>query len=88
MTPNLDDLFADVWRRLREGARAVPPEDPGYRTSFHLPTVSTMSDLGPTGRVVVLRRAEPETGVLVFQTDIRADKVKELKADARIGFTL
>ncbi len=87
MNPNLDELFADVWRRLQEGARTLPPEDPGYRTSFHVPTLVTNSKAGPRGRIVVLRRADLEHGVLTFHTDSRADKIHEMRTDPRIGFT-
>jgi len=75
---------AGTWARLTRWlhAGATTPTHP-----FRWPVVSTVApDGGPDSRIVVLRRFDPATRLLVFHTDVRSPKVADLRRDSRCGF--
>lgn len=72
---DLDASFAELWRLLAEGAALG-------RSGFHLPALATVDAAGaPRLRTVVLRAADPETGILRFHCDRRSDKAAEIRAN-------
>lgn len=80
LPPFHDDLeasLAELWRLLGEGARRAG-------SGFHTPALATVDAQGrPQVRTVVLRAADPETGVLRFHCDRRSRKADDI---ARHGF--
>lgn len=74
----LDDVRADAFRRLTEGAaRAKSP--------FRNPALATVDRRGlPNVRTVVLRGFDPATRVLTVHSDVRAPKIEELGAGPHI----
>ncbi|MGP9821767.1 pyridoxamine 5'-phosphate oxidase family protein [Salinarimonas sp. NSM] len=76
---DLDEMRAHAWRQLARGVK-------DRRSPFHTPTVATIGlDGRPRLRTVVLRAADASAGRLRFHTDTRAEKVAELRRDARIA---
>ena len=76
----LDEVRADVFARL---GRAVKDR----RSPMHTPVIATRGiDGAMKARVVVLRAFDPEAVTLRFHTDLRANKIAELKADPHIAF--
>ena len=49
------------------------------KSVFHLPTIATCGDKTFNLRTVVLRKAIREDHTIVFHTDIRSQKIAELK---------
>ena len=75
---DLSSIFGWVWGELARGV--TEPKHP-----FRFPVVSTSSnEFGANSRIVVLRRAELETHSLEFYTDLRSDKIAELREDPRL----
>jgi pyridoxamine 5'-phosphate oxidase len=63
-------------------AGATTPTHP-----YRWPVLSTVAaDGGPDSRVVVLRRFDPDSRLLVFHTDVRTPKVADLRRDTRCGW--
>lgn len=55
--------------------------------SFRWPVVSTVADdHGPDSRIVVLRRFDPASRLLVFHTDVRSPKAADLRRDPRCSW--
>ena len=74
LSANLADCPEQAWTILR---RAVHDR----KSPMHTPTLITLaSPLQPDGRVVVLRKALPETATLLAHTDARSDKARMLLA--------
>jgi pyridoxine/pyridoxamine 5'-phosphate oxidase len=58
------------------------------RSAWRTPVLSTIgADGAPKARVLVLRKAEPPSGLLWLHTDRRAAKVAELRDDPRVALT-
>jgi pyridoxine/pyridoxamine 5'-phosphate oxidase len=58
------------------------------KSAWRTPVLATVGlDGAPRARVLVLRRVEPEAGVLWLHTDRRAAKWAELSADPRVALT-
>jgi pyridoxine/pyridoxamine 5'-phosphate oxidase len=75
---SLQSIFAWVWNELSRAT--CEPKHP-----FRFPVISTTSTShGSNARIVVLRRAEELTHSLEFYTDLRSEKIGELKSDPRI----
>lgn len=82
---DLDLWWSEIWERLAEGARLVPPRDPQHKTAFRHPAAATVSDGEPVVRTVILRHADASTRTLRFHTDLRAPKVEHLRSNPAIG---
>jgi pyridoxamine 5'-phosphate oxidase len=74
----LPALLDDVWRRIAAGLNGRWPP-------WGLPTLATLSPHGPRARVLALRSVDPVERLFVFHTDVRSDKVRELRADSRVS---
>ena len=74
---SLDGIFAQLWQGFERGVaeRSAPARHPTFAT------VSV--DHWPETRMVVLRAATRETGVLEVHTDITSGKVASLRAQPR-----
>jgi pyridoxamine 5'-phosphate oxidase len=76
---DLDAIFNDIWTRWGRGAA-------DRRSPFHTPVVgSTCTNGTPGQRVMVLRKADRQAGVLRFHTDLRSSKVAHLQAQGSVG---
>lgn len=73
----LDSLPGQIWAAL--GAAAGRPDHP-----FRFPAVATTNRLDSSVRTVVLRQADPEYRRLVFFTDIRSPKIREIDANEQV----
>lgn len=77
--PTLPDFLDQTWNQLVRGKHSA-------KHAFHFPVISTVRPDGlPAARVVVLREARRDDGVLGFHTDARAAKLDQL--DAGVAFT-
>ncbi|MFM0095837.1 pyridoxamine 5'-phosphate oxidase family protein [Paraburkholderia nemoris] len=77
----MDEIVDQIWNLLHAGANAGIERSPF--TMLQAATVGV--DGAPAVRNVVLRRASREERSLVFHTDVRSQKVAELRKDARIS---
>jgi hypothetical protein len=81
MDAALNAILDSVWRELQRA-----PADPGH--PWRTPALATV-DSGtppkdePDVRIVVLRRCEPDHPRLTAWTDLRAPKVRQLRAEPR-----
>ncbi len=79
----LGDLEASldvVWQTLMQGAAS-------RHSAARLATLSTVVGGKPAARTIVLRGAEQKTPSVVFYTDIRSQKIKELKENPAAALT-
>lgn len=77
MQPILDR----IWTLLTGGARAGKERSP-----FAMLQVATIGlDGAPKVRTAVLRQVSREQGTVTFHTDVRSEKIAELRKDARIA---
>jgi pyridoxamine 5'-phosphate oxidase len=77
-----DDLaltLGEAWASLDRGVRK-------RRSPFHTPAVATIGlDGRPRLRTVVLRAADADRRLLRFHTDIRGEKVAEIRREDRVA---
>jgi len=77
--PDLQDVLGAAWSLIEEGVR-------DRRSTFHVPTVASISNDGwPVMRTVVLRGANVSERSLRFHTDRRSAKFLDLTANSRIA---
>jgi len=74
---NLDNLPGLIWNALGEAAGR--PDHP-----FRFPAVATTNRLDSSVRTVVLRQADPDYRRLVFFTDLRSPKIREIEANEQV----
>lgn len=70
-TPNLEELLATIWGRLEQGCR-------NRQDAWHTAALATVNNGRPAVRTVVLRSVDPSARELVFFSDVRANKVRQL----------
>lgn len=71
---DLDNLRAEIWRRLKRGVH-------DRRASARYPTLATVSAKGlPQQRTVVLRAADEGAATLRVYTDLHSGKIADLRA--------
>lgn len=76
---NLSQVLDESWRLMKLGVT-------DRRHGFHNPVVATIGlDGRPRARTVILRGADSENGNIIFHTDLRSDKVTELKNNPHIS---
>jgi pyridoxamine 5'-phosphate oxidase len=68
-------VFDDAWARIVRGVK-------DRRSPFHTPVVATVGENGVRQRVMVLRGADPVTGVMRFHTDARSAKIGHIGGGA------
>lgn len=74
----LDEIQASIWDLLESSAAENAP---GWR----LPVLATLTDHGCEQRTVVLRVVDRAGGSLQFHTDVRSNKVQQIRQDARVS---
>ena len=76
---DLEGSLAAAWDMLVRGAA-------DRRSSCHHPVIGTVGlDGRPRQRVMILRASDPKTRSLRLHTDLRSEKVAEIKADPRVS---
>lgn len=76
---NLDKALDESWRLMEEGVT-------NRRHGFHNGVAATIGlDGRPRARTVILRSANRNEHSLVFHTDVRSQKIIELKSDPRLS---
>jgi hypothetical protein len=79
LPPTLGDVLESLWTRIGAGLDGRWP-------SWALPTLVTVTEDGsPRGRVLALRSVDREARRLVFHTDARSDKVREIDGEQRVA---
>lgn len=78
MDNQLAQIDHQVWASL---SRACTEPKHAWR----LPALATQSDSGPRVRTIVLRDVNTDARTLVFHTDKRSPKVKQLQSDNRVS---
>ena len=77
----MDELLNRIWSHLEAGANAGAKRSPFTM----LQAATTGVDGAPKVRTVVLRQVARERYAVSFHTDVRSEKVAELRRDARIA---
>jgi pyridoxamine 5'-phosphate oxidase len=76
---DLDETLAESWRLIARGVA-------DRRSAFHHPTVATLGTDGrPRLRTVILRACDVSHRSLRFHTDVRSEKVSEIRRDPRVS---
>ncbi|MGL5114605.1 MAG: pyridoxamine 5'-phosphate oxidase family protein [Beijerinckiaceae bacterium] len=76
---DLAETLAESWRLLARGVA-------DRRSAFHHPVVATLGlDGRPCARTVILRSCDAGVRLLRFHTDIRSEKIAELRRDPRVA---
>ena len=82
MDLNLDEVLANAWSLLAQGAA-------NRKHGFHHAAVATIGLTGmPRIRTVILRAADSADGTLRFHTDVRSEKCRDLAANPNISVVL
>lgn len=79
MSDSLPEILDDLWSRLEAGAAS-------NRSPWHLGVLSTVRDMAPTSRTVVLRSVDRADGVIRCHTDLRAGKVADAEANPAVAW--
>lgn len=79
LTYDLDQIYADCWHRLMNGVHSA-------KHAFHTPAIASINDSFPEIRTVVLRKALPEKRQLIFHSDMRSPKIKQLQANPALSW--
>ena len=66
----------NIWDLLVKGAHSA-------KQPFHLPVLGTSAKFGPSLRTLVLRKAMTREKALIFHTDIRSAKVREIESNPK-----
>jgi pyridoxamine 5'-phosphate oxidase len=74
MPDGLDEVFASIWNSLEEGCRRG-------RHPWHTGVLATTDGDQPDARIVVLRGVDRTRGEVVFHTDCRSPKWRQLSAN-------
>lgn len=77
----LPQVLIAAFDALRSGAQ-------DRRSAFHTPVFSSLGlDGRPLSRIVVLRAFDPDQRRLRFHTDLRSDKIEQIRHDPRVAIT-
>lgn len=75
----LESIEHESWQDMQRGA--VNSKD-----DYHQPVIATLHNGLPSVRTVVLRKALPNFKQLIFHTDVRSAKIKDLEANPNISW--
>lgn len=78
-TLTLEKVLTSIWELISDGA--VNSNKP-----FHTPVIGTVSNDSAKIRTVVLRKFDLEKLLLIFHTDIRSNKIKELIENSNLSW--
>lgn len=79
LSTTLDEILTNIWHLLFRGA--VQKKDP-----LHTATIGTIKKGIPQLRTVVLRKTDTTHRQLYFYTDIRSEKVQQLKENPTLSW--
>ena len=79
MTAELAAVLQHAWQMMQNGVNSV--EDP-----CHVGVLGTASERGCSQRLMVLRKADPDTRALTCYTDARSAKFIELESCGRVSW--
>ena len=77
-TNDLKKIEQLIWDFLQQGVK-------NKKSLFHYPTIATRSENSFNLRTVILRNVISKERIIVFHTDYRSNKVKELKNNNKIS---
>lgn len=75
----LSELLDRIWSGFARGAYS-------NREAFHWPAIATNTQDAPAVRTVVLRRSDRPSRLLEFHTDVRSEKLAQLRQDPRMSW--
>ena len=76
---DLDQIYRDCWHRLVNGVQSA-------KHAFHTAAIASMHGTFPEIRTVVLRKVLPEQRQLIFHTDVRSPKIKQLQDNPALSW--
>lgn len=76
---DLDQIYRDCWHRLVNGVHSA-------KSAFHTPAIASINNGFPEIRTVVLRKALPEQQKLIFHSDVRSPKIKQLQSNPALSW--
>jgi 3-hydroxyisobutyrate dehydrogenase len=79
LTAELAELIGEIWTELEQGALDA-------KSAFHTPVLGTLGANSCRLRTVVLRRVEPGQRQLICHTDLRSDKVAEIRQNPAVSW--
>jgi 3-hydroxyisobutyrate dehydrogenase len=79
LTATLSEIDTLIWNMLEQAAKS-------HKAPFHYGTVATIHHQIPELRTVILRRVVPATHQLFFHTDIRSQKLKQIKENPLVSW--
>jgi pyridoxamine 5'-phosphate oxidase len=86
MSEPLSSFYDDLGETLAESWRLIARGVADRKSAFHHPAVATIGGDGrPRLRTVILRGCDAGSRVLRFHTDVRSEKVSEIRRDSRIS---
>jgi len=74
-----ETLLQEIWAGMEQGVT-------DSHHAFHTPVLGNLSERGVSLRTVVLRKAQPDLRTLICHTDVRSDKVAELRKNSSVSF--
>ncbi|HEX4957994.1 MAG TPA: pyridoxamine 5'-phosphate oxidase family protein [Lacibacter sp.] len=79
LSQNLSEINEAIWKMLEQATKS-------HRAPFHYGTIATIHHLIPELRTVILRRVMPATYQLFFHTDIRSQKIEQIKENPLVSW--
>ena len=76
-TNNLNKIEQLIWDFLQQAVK-------NKKSAFHYPTIATGNERRFNLRTVILREVVRESHIIIFHTDIRSKKIKELKSNNQL----
>ena len=74
---NLNKIEQLIWDFFQQGVK-------NKKSAFHYPTIATGNERRFNLRTVILREVVRDSHIIIFHTDIRSKKIKELKSNNRL----
>ena len=75
---NIDEIYVQIWALLEEGKK-------NRKSEFHNFYIANNSNLYPSLRTVVLRHVNEEDKSIGFHTDIRSNKISEIRNNSNVS---
>ena len=74
---NLNKIEQLIWDFFQQGVK-------NKKSAFHYPTIATGNERRFNLRTVILREVVRDSHIIIFHTDIRSKKIKELKSNNQL----
>tara|TARA_B110001454_G_scaffold166108_1_gene155928 strand:- start:18 stop:647 length:630 start_codon:yes stop_codon:yes gene_type:complete len=75
---NIDEIYVQIWKLLDDGKK-------DRNSEFHNFYIASNSNLYPSLRTVILRHIDEEAKTIGFHTDIRSNKINEIKDNSNVS---